>query len=322
MDGKPDIIILDKPEKSGKKWGPKVAFAVIALLLLFVLANSIYFVNEGEYAIIKRFDKVVRIVQSAGLNIKAPLLDSRSRLTKKLEFYDLPPSEVITKDKKTMVVDTYAVWMIDDPLTFLQKAGNVAQLEQRLIATVYGSLKTTIGSLDQMDIIESRVNNKINEQILGNSTTSINEYGVELVDVQIKKFDLLDSNKNAVFERMISERNQIVATYLAEGEEKANMIRNSTDREKQILISKAQADAEQLKAEGESSYMTILSSAYNSSDRAAFYNFIRGLDAVKKSMVGDKTIILPSDALIVDILSGNAAQISPPAQAAPAPQEE
>ncbi len=275
---------------------------VLAIIVIIGIFNSVYFVNEGEFAIIKRFDKVVDYRDTSGLGIKIPFIDSKSSLTKKLAFYDVSPSDVLTKDKKSMIVDTYAVWRITEPLKFLQTAGNISEIERRLEATIYGSLKTTIGALNQIDIIESRTNNSINVAILDNSKVSLTDYGIQLVDVQIKKFDLPSSNKSAVYDRMISERNQIVATYMAEGQEEANKIRNTADKEKEIIVSKAKADSEQLKAEGEREYMKILSTAYNSVERADFYEFIRGLDALKKTMKGDKTIILSEDSKLAQRL--------------------
>ncbi|MDL2248782.1 protease modulator HflC [Tyzzerella sp. OttesenSCG-928-J15] len=298
-------VVFDDMPKAKKPSFKKGLIIFLLAIVAIGLLNSFYFVNEGEYAIIKRFDKVVDIVEEPGLNFKAPFIDTKSSLTKRLEFYDVSPSDVITKDKKSMIVDTYSVWRIKDPLTFLQKAGSVSEIERRLEASIYGSLKTTIGELNQMDIIASRTNNSINEAILMNSKDSIESYGVELVDVQIKKFDLPASNKNAVFDRMISERNQIVATYLAEGEEEANKIRYTADKEKEIIVSKAQAEAAQLEAEGEREYMKILSSAYNTRDRAEFYEFIRGLDAVKTSLKGDKTVIMSDESTLSDILNGS-----------------
>ena len=302
-----EVVFEDKPKKTKAPKGSfgKIAFIIFLAVAAFVALNSIYFVHEGEYAIIKRFDKVVNVPAEAGLNFKIPFLDSKSSLTKKLEFYDVSPSDVITKDKKSMIVDTYAVWRISDPYTFLRQAGNVYEIERRLEASIYGSLKTTIGSLDQMDIIASRTNNSINEAILLNSVISMRAYGVELVDVQIKKFDLPESNKNSVFDRMISERNQIVATYHAEGEEEANKIRYTADKEKEIIVSKAQAEAAQIAAEGEREYMRILASAYSTKDRADFYEFLRGLDAVKLSLQGDKTIIMNNNARLAEIINGS-----------------
>lgn len=285
-----------------KKITKTVIAVFIALAALLVVFNSIYFVEEGQYAIIKRFDKVVDVREYSGIGFKIPFLDTSTPLSKKIAFYDVTPSDVITKDKKSMIVDTYVVWKITEPLTFLQTAGNINEIERRLEATIYGSLKTTIGAINQDEIIKSRENNVINVAVLDNSKLSIKAYGVEIVDVQIKKFDLPESNKNAVFTRMISERKQMEATYIAEGNEEANKIMNSTDKEKQIIISEANANAAQIKAEGESEYMRILAAAYNSVERAEFYEFIRSIDALKTTLKGDKTVILSQDSPLVNAL--------------------
>jgi len=298
-------------------------FIIIGLITLF---NSVYFVREDEYAIIKRFDKVVDIKYEAGLGIKPPFIDNKSSLTKRVVMYDLAPTDVLTRDKKSMIADTYAVWRITDPLKFLQTAVTVNALQERINATVWGSLKTTITAIDQLDIIESRTNNSLNEIILMNAKASLEDYGVELMDVQIKKFDLPDSNKTSVYERMISERNQIAATYTAEGEEEANMIRNTANKEKEIIISRARALSAELEAEGESEYMRILAEAYNSPERADFYQFIRTLDALKLTMKGDKILIMPSDSSLTQVLIGvwdtEAAQSVTESGAATQPQNQ
>lgn len=286
----------------------RIIAALFLLIVVIVGLNSVYYVHEGEYAIIKRFDKVIKVREYSGVGLKTPFVDSKSSLTKKYVMYDLAPSEVLTKDKKSMIADTYAVWHIVDPLKFLQTAGNIYEINRRLDATVYGSLKTTIGSIDQVDIIESRTNNSLNSMILSNAITSLDSYGIKLLDVQIKKFDLPASNKTAVFERMISERNQIAATFTAEGEEEANKIRYTADKEKEIIVSQAKAQSATLEAEGESEYMKILANAYNSTERAEFYEFIRTLDTLKLTMKGDKTLILSKDSSLVQSLIGAPAQ--------------
>jgi len=296
----------EKQDKNNRqKTMKQLFFSLIVAIAWVVVLNSVYFVQEGEYAIIKRFNKVVDIRSDAGLGFKIPIIDDKSTLTKKNVMYSLLPSDVLTKDKKSMIVDTYVVWRIVDPLRFLQTVGTINEIERRLDSTVYGSLKTTIGEIDQLDIIEARTGeNSINGLILDNAIRSLDRYGISLVDVQVKKFDLPETNKNAVFERMTSERKQIEATYLAEGEEEANKIRNTADKEKSIIISQANALSSQLIGEGEREYMRILSVAYSGEERAEFYQFIRGLDALKVSMQGDKTLVLSDDSELFQILSG------------------
>jgi len=281
-----------------------IVASVIGVLALIVILNSVYFVREGEYAVIKRFEQVIRIHGEAGLGLKVPFLEGRDSLPKRYIHYNLAPTDVITLDKKSMIVDTYALWQIVDPLHFLQTAGTTFEAERRLEASIYGYLKSTIGSINQVDIIESRTNKGLNAIVLERAAPALEAYGVRLVDVQIKRFDLPSSNKNAVFERMISERNQIVATYLAEGEEEANRIRYTADKEKEIIVSEAKARGAELEGLGEREYMRILAEAFNSRERASFYEFLRTLDALKITMRGDKTLILNDESALVRMING------------------
>lgn len=276
----------------------------IILVGILVSLNSLYYVYEGEYGIIKRFDQVVDVKNldgyGAGLYVKIPFIESKSSLTRKYVMHEIQQTDVLTLDKRSMIVDTYAVWHIYNPEQFLRSAHTIIGGAQRIENTVYGTLKTTISEINQDVIIESRTEeyNSLNEIILTNARSSLGTFGIQLIDVQIKKFDLPESNKNAVFERMISERNQIAARFLAEGEEEANMIRYSVDREKEIIVSRARAQAARLEGEGESEFMRILSAAYNNPERAEFYEFLRTLDALKLTMRGDKTVIMPGDSAL------------------------
>jgi len=282
------------------------AILPVIFIAALVVLNSIYFVYEGEYGIIKRFDEVVAVKHQAGLGIKIPFIENKTSLTKKYVMHDIQQTDVLTLDKRSMIVDTYAVWHIVDPLRFLQTAATIREGERRIENTVYGTLKTTISEINQAEIIESRTGeyNVLNQRILDNARESLGDFGVNLVDVQIKKFDLPESNKNAVFERMISERNQIAARFLAEGEEEAGMIRYAANKEQEIIISQSRAQAARLEGEGESEFMRILAAAYNTTDRAAFYEFLRTLDALRITMRGDTTIVMPGDSALPRTIIG------------------
>ena len=281
-------------------------FLTVLLVGLLVGLNSIYFVYEGEYGIIKRFDEVVDIKYEAGLGVKIPFIESKSSLTKKYVMLDIQQTDVLTLDMRSMTVDTYAVWHIVNPRLFLQTAATVPEGERRIENTVYGTLRTTISKKNQNEIIEARAGEyaNLNEEVLDSARDALGNFGIELVDVQIKKFDLPESNRIAVFERMISERNRIAARFLAEGEEEANMIRYNVDREREIIISQARAQAARLRGEGESEFMRVLAAAYNSPERAEFYEFLRTLDALKLTMRGDKTVIMPGDSALTRTMIG------------------
>ena len=200
-----------------------------------------------------------------------------------------------------MVADSFVLWRISDPLKFIQTLnGSVSNAEARISTIVYNSMKNVISSLSQAEMISGR--DKLADAIFSNIGNGLDQYGVELTAVETKHLDLPDDNKSAVYERMISERNNIAASYQAEGESEAQKIRTETDTSISVKISEAQADAEKIIAEGEAEYMRILSEAYADQDRADFYSFVRSLDAAKASLSGEnKILILSPDSPLVQI---------------------
>ena len=229
--------------------------------------------------------------------------------SKATQFYDIPPSEVLTSDKQNMTVDCYILWEISDPQQFYRALGTTAKAEERLNAITYNVLKTTMGTLAQADIINMNDGAERNEIYEGIATTVNGQaatYGILVEDVKIKQFDLPDSNLNAVYSRMISERNQMAEKYTADGAYEASIIRNEVDKQVNIIVSNAEAEAAKLEAEGEAEYMRMLAEAYNTDDKKDFYEFILALDALKQSLTGsEKTIILDADSELAQILTGN-----------------
>ncbi|MCM1045216.1 MAG: protease modulator HflC [Candidatus Gastranaerophilales bacterium] len=282
---------------------------VILIMLLFVVlvvgASSIVITNENEYSLIRQFGKVYYVVDTAGISFKIPFIQSVDTLPKDILLYDLSPSDVITSDKKTMICDSYILWHITDPLKFAQTLNSsITNAESRLDTIVYNSTKNIISSTTQDDVISGR-NGALSQAIITNIGNTLDQYGIELLAFETKQLDLPSDNKAAVYERMISERDNIAATYTAEGSSEAQMIRNSTDQEVTILLSNADKEAAILIAEGEAEYMRILSEAYADESRQDFYSFVRSLDALKASMQGDdKTVILSPDSPIAQIFYG------------------
>ena len=281
---------------------------VIALLLVIVAASSLYTVEENQYACIFRFSQIVSTTDVAGLHFKIPFIDRAEKFTKATQFYDIPPSEVLTSDKKSMTVDCYILWSIADPQQFYRSLGTVAKAEDRLDALTYNALKTTMSSLSQDDIIneeDGAERNQIYEGIAVEVDKQAAAYGIRVEDVKIKRFDLPDSNLNAVYARMISERNQMAEKFTAEGNLAASKTRNEVDRQVNIMISNAELAAAQRIAAGEAEYMRILAEAYNTQEKKDFYEFILALDALKASLDGDnKTIVLDEDSPLAQILMG------------------
>ena len=287
----------------------KMPIIVIIILVLVLLAsNATYTVAENEYACTVRFSKIESVTDQAGLHFKLPFLDSVKYFTKATQLYDIPPSEVLTSDKQNMTVDCYILWSISDPKLFYQSLGSTGVAEDRLDNLTYNELKTVMGTLAQADIInmeDGALRNNIYESIASDVDAKAQTYGIRVEDVKIKQFDLPESNLLAVYSRMISERNQIAEKYTADGNYEASIIRNDVDKQVNITVSNAQAEAAKLEAEGEAEYMRLLAEAYNSADKKDFYEFTLALDALKKSLTGDeKTVILDANSELAQILMG------------------
>ena len=286
----------------------KVTLIIVAILAMVILTNSMYTVAENEYACTVRFSKIIGTTETAGLHFKVPFLDSVKDFTKATQLYDIPPSEVLTSDKQNMTVDCYILWSISDPKLFFQTLGSTGVAEDRLDNLTYNELKTVMGTLAQADIInmnDGAERNQIYEGISTNVDSKALKYGIHVEDVKIKQFDLPESNLTAVYSRMISERNQMAEKYTADGNYEASIIRNDVDKQVNIIVSNARAEAAKLEAEGEAEYMRLLAEAYNTADKKEFYKFTLALDALKQSLTGeDKTVILDGSSELAKILMG------------------
>ena len=285
-----------------------IILVIVLLLTVTVGSGAMFTVREDQYACTVQFSKIVKTTSEAGLHFKIPFIESVKYFSKATQFYDIPPSEVLTSDKQNMTVDCYILWQISDPLRFYQTLGSYSVAEERLNALTYNELKTVMGTLAQSDIInmnDGAERNDIYEGITTAVDSQAATYGIHVTDVKIKQFDLPDSNLNAVYSRMISERNQMAEKYTADGNYEASIIRNDVDKQVNIIISNAKAEAAKLEAEGEAEYMRLLAEAYNSDDKKAFYEFNLALDALKKSLNGnEKTVILDESSELAQILSG------------------
>lgn len=328
----------------------KTLISIFAILIIGLIAfNSVTFVtNKNEYKVVKQFGEIKSISTEPGLNFKLPLIQSVSSIPKNTQLYDIDESDVITSDKKTMLVDAYITWKVSDPKKFIQTLNaNISTAQGRLDVLVYNAIKTTISSMTQEEVIKARddsieisnqdvalddieindlttedlevdeslivkeeeskqVNESLSNLIIECLGTNADEYGITIERIDIKKLDLPSENKTAVYNRMITERENIAAAYTAQGNSEAQIIRNTTDKEISIMLSKAEAEAEKIIAEGESEYMAILSEAYNDEGKASFYQFVRALESAKLGFNGDNnTLIISKDSPLAQIFNGN-----------------
>ncbi len=284
----------------------KVVIIPVVLIVFVILLSSLVITKPGEYRVIKQFGRIVRVEEndgsSYGVSFKIPFIQSETAISSKMKLSDLPASDVMTSDKKSMISDCFVLWRIEDPVKFIQKlSGSVQNAESRISSNVYNSLKNVISSLTQEEVISGRDGElaELLTEKLGNNLTT---YGIKVEKIETKMLDLPDENKDAVYNRMISERNNIAASYTAQGEQQAQEIKNDTNEKVTVLLAQAEKQAATLVAEGEAQYMKILSEAYNDESKADFYGFVRQLDAMKATLKdGDNTIVLDKDSPIAEL---------------------
>ncbi len=278
-----------------------ILLAVIGLIVLF---GSFTITYDDEYKLIRRFGKIDRIESESGITFKIPIIENTDSIPRSIQIYDIASSDVITMDKKTMVTDIYVLWRITDPMKFAKNLNcSLVNAEARINTAVYNSMKSVIGKMSQSQVIMAR-DGELNQNIMAGIGDSVAQYGIELVSVETKRLDLPSDNKGAVYERMISERNQIAATYTAEGESESQIIKNETDKNVSIMLSEARKNAEVIIAEGEAAYMATLQEAYSDAQKAEFYSFVRSLDAARLSLKDkNKTLILDKNSPITQIFT-------------------
>ena len=284
----------------------KMIIIPCAVLALSLGLSATVVTKPGEYRVIKQFGKIVRVEENDGsqngLSWKIPFIQTETAISSKMQLSDLPASDVMTSDKKSMISDCFVLWRISDPVKFIQKlSGSEQNAESRISSNVYNALKNVISSLSQEEVISGRdgeLANLLTEKL----GTNLESYGIKVEKIETKMLDLPNENKDAVYNRMISERNNIAASYTAQGEQKAQEIKNDTNEQVTVLLAQAQKQADTTIAEGEAEYMKILSSAYNDESKADFYGFVRQLYAVKATLKeGENTIVLDKDSPIAEI---------------------
>lgn len=278
--------------------------SIIAVVIL--LSSSLFVVNEGEYKVVLQFGEAKAIHQDPGIKVKIPFIETVTSLPKYQQVYESQPTPVLTKDKKPINVDNYTVWRIKEPQKFLQTLRTVSAAEGRIGDAVYNTVRRKLSEVEYGSIIsENTARGNLNDEI----TRDVSEmserqnYGVEIVDVRIKRTDLPDENKGSVYNRMISDRQSIAAGYLSEGDEESRKITSNADRQARELIAKAESDAKKIIAEGEQEAARIYNEAYGKD--ANFYKLYRTLESYVTTIQGETIIMLPIDSPYTQALLGN-----------------
>jgi len=282
----------------------KIRLAVAAGVLLVVYL-TFYATRETEFALITQFGRPVRTVVNAGLHVKWPF-QSILRFDRRLRIYNPRPSEFLTRDKKNLVIENYVAWRISDPDRFVKSVGDVGSAEMRLHDIIWSGLSAALGTLDLESLVAASPDKVQAATMLDALTaradlTALDQYGIRVVDVRIKRLNLPEQNKQSVFARMRAERERIAMQYRAEGEEQALVIRANADREKEAILSSAYRDAEKIRGEGDAEATRIYGQAYSQNPR--FYKLVRTLDSYKKVLDDKTTIIMNSDSALLKVLT-------------------
>lgn len=307
MDKK--VINLDAKKSIELEWRKYVKlglFFIILIVLFALIFASAFIVKEGEYKVVRQFQEVVSIKSEPGLAFKIPFIQSVSTLPKYQMTYDVSQAEINTKDKKRMIIDNYAVWKIDNPRKMITNARTVANAESRMEEFVYSVVRAEFGQLEYDKVINDEkssrgsLNDRITDKV--NELLSKDEYGIIVTDVRTKRTDLPQENENSVYRRMISERESKAQEYLSIGDAKKNQITAETDSKVRETISKAEADADVIRSEGEGEAAKIYNDSF-SKDRE-FYHLFRTLETYKKTIGEETVIVIPSDSPYARLLMG------------------
>lgn len=273
---------------------------VLIVAILFLVNLSLFIVDETKQAIVLQFGKPIRAIKEPGLNWKLPFIQNVVFFEDRLLVYDAAPTEIITKDKKTLIVDNYARWKIVDPLKFLQTVRDLNGAQARLDDIIYSELRVDLGLFDMSEIVSER-REGIMKRVTEISNEKAKTYGIEIVDVRIKRVDLPPENEKFIFDRMRAERERIAKQYRAEGQEESAKIIAETEREKTVILAEAYKIAQTLRGEGEAESIRIYAESFNQDPE--FYKFYRTLEAYRLTFKDKTTVLFSTDSEFLKYLN-------------------
>jgi len=281
-------------------------FLVVVIVLLSFAFSNVFVVRENEFRVVRQFGEVVRVIEKPGLNIKIPLIQTDTSLPKHQNVYDNQPTEITTKDKKRIIVDNYVLWRITNPVDLIENARTISNVEKRLGETISSITRAELGQLEYSAIVneEKTARGDFNESV----TKRVDEilkrdnFGIEVLDVRVKRTDLPEQNEASVYNRMISERNSKAQEYISIGEAESTKIKATTDKNVTEMLSKAQSKAKLIEADGEAQAASIYNKAYSQDPK--FYSLYRTLESYKTTLKGEPVIIMPIDSPYAKYVQG------------------
>lgn len=275
-------------------------------LIVIILLSNVFIIKPNEYGIIKQFGQIVKVIDSDGLKMKIPFIQTVSKLPRHVLFYDVPATEINTFDKKRILVDYYTLWKITDPIQMLETLKTIDGAEARLSDIMYSSVRNELGKLEYGEIINPADNNRGSIDLLVqqniNETLKINLNGIEIVDIQMKRIDLPESNEQSVYKRMISERASKAQEYLSQGDSEKTKIMANADREVAELIAKTNSRAQEIIGEGEKEAAKTYNDSYGQD--AEFFKLYTTLNSYKTSIDDETVIMIPISSPYIKYLMG------------------
>jgi membrane protease subunit HflC len=267
--------------------------AVLIIAVILVTINlSVYTISMVEQAVITQLGKPVRNVDEPGLHFKIPFIQKITKFPKQLLDYDSAPTEILTKDKKNLLIDNYAKWRILNSLKLLQTVRDTNGAQSRLDDIIYSELRVELGRHNLIDIV-STTRDEIMKLVTKRTNEKAKEYGISVLDVRIKRADMPQEIANSIYNRMRTERERIAKEYRAQGKEEAQKIRAKTDKEKIVLLAEAYKKEQGIRGEGDAESIKIYAKSLEKDPE--FYSFIRSMEAYKVLFKEKSTIILPPD---------------------------
>lgn len=299
------IITPKKPFNTKRFVKAAITYTVIFAIAVILLAN-VFVVKEAEYRVVRQFGEVTRVIEEPGLNMKIPFIQSVTSLPKNQMTYNVSEAEISTKDKKRIIIDNYAVWKITNPRKMISNARNIINAEARMEEFIYSVIRNEMGRLDYVDVVneENSKRGNLNDIV----TQKVNEFlddgnfGIEVIDVRMKRIDLPEENEHSIYTRMISERESTAQRYLSEGDAEKKKIEAETDREVQEMLATAKKEAAIIHAEGEAEAAKIYNNTFSKDPE--FYNLYRTLQSYSRTIGEDTVIIMPADSPYAKILTG------------------
>lgn len=294
-----------------KKYAKLALILTAVFAIAVILVANMFIVKENEYRIVRQFGEITRIVEEPGINMKIPFIQSVTSLPKNQMVYNVSESEINTKDKKRIIIDNYAIWKITDARKMISNARNIVNAEQRMGEFIYSVVLSELGQLTYVEVIndDKGEDNKssrgdLNDRVTERVNELLNEgnFGIEVVDVRMKRIDLPQENEQSIYTRMISERQSIAQTYLSEGDAEKLSKQADTDREVTQMLATAKKDAALIHAEGEAEAAKIYNDTFSKDPE--FYNLYRTLQSYSKTIGEDTMIILPADSPYAKVLTG------------------